>query len=78
VCVCVCVRARVRAYVHARLCPFHFYLLKLTFYPPIFILLHMALALPDLAGSLMQGAPPHPGLWAWASHCHASPPFASS
>jgi hypothetical protein len=30
--------------------PFHFYLLlKLTFYPPILIFLHMALALPALA-----------------------------
>ena len=69
VCVCVCVCARVRACVracmHARVCPSHQFLF-------------FTWRLPCPAGSLMQGAPPHPGLWAWASHCHASPPFASS
>ena len=67
VCVCVCVHACVRACMHVCVLPTNFYSSH-----------GACLACPCPAGSLMQGAPPHPGLWAWASHCHASPPFASS
>ena len=77
VCVCVCVHACVRACLHARVCPFHF-TSHTDLPPPIFIFHGACFACPCPAGSLMQGALPYPGLWAWASHCHAFPPFASS
>ena len=76
VCVCVCVHACVRACVRACTCVSFSLLPSLPdLPPPIFILLHGAcFACPCPAGSLMQGAPPHPGLWngqATAMHFHS-------